>query len=70
MSLNDWDNNQNDKTLIMLKRILNLEGADALTRSEQKSINGGKQYCDSTLPCPVGYCCVGHVCNRCIVLEP
>ena len=28
----------------MLKNILNLEGAQKLTKNEQKSINGGKSY--------------------------
>jgi len=37
------------KTIIMLKNILKLEGAQKLTKKEQKKINGGyypKEYCD------------------------
>jgi len=38
---NDWGINQILKTIIMLKIILKLEGAQELTKNEQKSINGG-----------------------------
>jgi hypothetical protein len=33
------------KTIIMLKNILKLEGTQKLTKNEQKSINGGANYC-------------------------
>lgn len=29
----------------MLRKILNLEGAEQLTKSQQKSIKGGLEYC-------------------------
>ena len=46
----------------MLKNILNLEGAQQLTKSEQKSINGGRIYCDAQHFCPPGSCCSGNAC--------
>jgi hypothetical protein len=41
VSQNGWGINQILKTIIMLKNILKLEGAQKLTKGEQKSINGG-----------------------------
>ena len=43
----------------MLKNILNIEGAQQLSKNEQQSINGGGYDCDN-LPgvhCSDGYCC-------------
>jgi hypothetical protein len=50
----------------MLKNILNLEGAQKLTKNEQKSINGGRIACDATHPCPTGQCCTKGTCWICI----
>jgi hypothetical protein len=46
----------------MLKNILNLDGAQQLSKSEQKTINGGKIACWGTTntSCPSGYCCSGE----------
>lgn len=52
----------------MLKNILNLEGAQKLTKKEQKSINGGRMFCDETRLCPTGQCCISRTCWYC--LEP
>ena len=53
----------------MLKNILNLEGAQQLSKNEQSSINGGKTYCahiktlncceyvDEWIHCGFGACC-------------
>lgn len=41
----------------MLKKILKLEGAQELTRNEQKTIHGGKA-CDRGGSCPTGTKCV------------
>lgn len=41
----------------MLKKILKLEGAQELTRSEQKTIHGGKA-CNLDGSCPTGSKCV------------
>jgi len=42
VSLKDWNSNQKFfKTLIMLKNILNLAGAEQLSKKEQKTIKGG-----------------------------
>lgn len=58
----------------MLKNILKLEGAQKLTRVEQKNINGGvTQECNSAInsgqalfkgskPCPIGYGSSGGCC--------
>ncbi len=45
------------KTIIMLKNILKLEGAQKLTKNEQKSINGGLTTCLER-GCAAGECCV------------
>jgi hypothetical protein len=52
----------------MLKSILKLEGAQKLSKDEQKSINGGRIACDATHLCPTGQCCVKGTCWVC--LEP
>jgi hypothetical protein len=52
----------------MLKNILNLKGAQKLTKNEQKSINGGRMACDATHLCPAGQCCISKTCWYC--LEP
>ncbi|WP_189337072.1 hypothetical protein [Flavobacterium laiguense] len=44
----------------MLKNILNLEGAQKLTKNEQKSINGGRPYCSSPDICGIAG---GVLCN-------
>lgn len=47
----------------MIKTILNLNGAQKLTKTEQRSINGGKWNCGPRIdgpgryPCPDGYYC-------------
>lgn len=50
----------------MLKNILNLEGAQQLSKNEQKSINGGLINCahDHNI-CPTGQCCksIGNTCG-------
>ncbi len=58
------------KLLIMLKKILNLDGAKELNQKEKKSIQGGKWSCgprasDGTCaPCPEGYMCnTGSTCH-------
>jgi hypothetical protein len=38
------------KTIIMLKKILKLEGAQELTEQEQKVIKGGIPYCEFGYP--------------------
>ncbi|WP_298118888.1 hypothetical protein [Flavobacterium sp.] len=48
----------------MKKSILNLEGTQALSKNEQKSINGGGASCVNFLgepKCPPGYCCKGRL---------
>jgi hypothetical protein len=50
----------------MLKNILSLEGAQKLTKNEQKSINGGRLACDATHSCPAGQCCSKGTCWICI----
>ncbi|HLF50704.1 hypothetical protein [Flavobacterium sp.] len=53
----------------MLKNILNLEGAQKLTKNEQKSINGGlvvkvcESQCLSNVECSGGAYCQITVCN-------
>ena len=50
----------------MLKNILKLEGAQQLSKTEQKSINGGKKQCRQALPYDPenpgsgGYACVEY----------
>lgn len=57
----------------MKKSILNLEGAQELTRKEQKSVNGGRVLCFPDIthpegyPCPPNQCCVQ---GRCILSIP
>jgi hypothetical protein len=41
----------------MLKNILNLNGAQQLSKKDQKSTNGGACQCQGR--CPLGYHCVG-----------
>jgi hypothetical protein len=61
----------------MLKNILNLEGAQKLTKNEQKSINGGapvycqRSQCDTNQACSSGaYCeqkiCMGEYYGTCV----
>jgi hypothetical protein len=48
----------------MLKNILNLDGAQELTRNEQKSINGGRRKCGWPNACPNGVpCCDDGYCK-------
>jgi hypothetical protein len=63
VSINDWVNNQFFKLNIMLKNILKLNGAQQLSKNDQKEVFGGiePQRCDcGTLRgCsryPVEYC--------------
>ncbi len=51
--------NLNNKSLIMLKQILNLKGAQQLSKNEQQSINGGGYDCNGApgVHCTDGYCC-------------
>lgn len=58
----------------MLKNILKLDGAQQLSKNEQKSINGGRAYCNNGagIYCPEGQCCSnsvrGGTCSFCISL--
>lgn len=65
----------------MLKNILNLDGAQQLSKNEQKTINGGRLRCDASTPCPANQCCsgssLGGVCypyntpgHLCFIQEP
>lgn len=47
----------------MKKSILNLAGAQELSKKEQKNVNGGIGSCLNR-PCPTGYCCVNTLCYR------
>lgn len=51
----------------MLKNILKLDGAQKLSKNEQKSINGGFIGCFNNSPniCPIGQCCLGGRCRDC-----
>lgn len=52
----------------MLNKILNLDGAQKLTKTEQKSIIGGLETearCFAT--CPSGDCCRKHYCVTCSI---
>jgi hypothetical protein len=57
----------------MKKSILNLNGALELSKKEQKTINGGKQFCGPVIgpdgevypTCPPGTCCRNNVCVAC-----
>ena len=62
----------------MKKSILNLVGAQELSKNEQKNVNGGKQYCGPTFDgyasCPTGTCCMRNgtfsdkgVCEPCLI---
>jgi hypothetical protein len=52
------------KTIAMLKNILKLEGAQELTRSEQKTISGGKIQCKVNGVCTqYGLQCAEAVCR-------
>ena len=49
----------------MKKSILNLRGAQELSKNEQKSVNGGRPACKEGLPnqgCPPSQCCSRNVC--------
>jgi hypothetical protein len=50
MSQNDWGITKLIKTIIMLKNILKLKGAQKLSKNEQKSIKGGNVLCPSSYP--------------------
>jgi hypothetical protein len=63
VSLKDWVINQFLKLNIMLKNILKLNGAQQLSKNDQKSINGGACPCYNR--CGPGYICVGKCgCQR------
>lgn len=59
----------------MLKNILKLDGAQLLSKNEQKEVNGGRRACSSG--CGIkGICCADGYCkdlinsNSCLPLEP
>jgi hypothetical protein len=50
----------------MLKNILNLDGAQQLSKNEQKEINGGRKACNNNLPnagCGPNECCSVGICK-------
>jgi hypothetical protein len=51
----------------MLKQILNLEGAQQLSKKEQNAINGGSggciDNCSAQIPCPSNMHCVAYWCS-------
>ncbi len=49
-----------------MKKLMNLNGAKALTKKEQKSINGGKIKCGNHFYCPPLQCCIQGVCYQCL----
>ncbi|KIC03747.1 hypothetical protein B8T70_14270 [Flavobacterium sp. AJR] len=49
----------NSKNHIMLKKILNLEGAQELSKNEQKVVKGGLR-CSADGYCPRNTVCVGR----------
>ncbi|WP_445456748.1 hypothetical protein [Flavobacterium sp. HNIBRBA15423] len=49
----------------MKKSILNLQGAQELSKKEQKSVNGGRRACNLNLPnagCGSNECCSKGIC--------
>ncbi|MFD2908875.1 hypothetical protein ACFSX9_09005 [Flavobacterium ardleyense] len=46
----------------MKKSILNLTGAQELSKNEQKSVSGGRLRCNDGSNCPNGQCCSRNVC--------
>ncbi|MEZ4779683.1 MAG: hypothetical protein R2786_09910 [Flavobacteriaceae bacterium] len=49
-----------------MKKLLNLQGAQLLSKNELKSIQGGGRGCGApgSTPCPDGQCCgVDHNCH-------
>lgn len=71
MSLNDWVIKQFLKQNIMLKNILKLNGAQQLSKNEQKEVNGGitvacaqAQANGCTPPIAPGVCNPGDFYNR------
>lgn len=52
-----------------MRTLEELKGVKVLSKTEQKTIAGGYQHCDSTHFCWPGWCCVGNTCLRCEV-EP
>lgn len=48
----------------MLKNILNLEGAQQLTKKEQKTINGGAVPCIVVTPTEVRGCQLPEICTK------
>ena len=45
-----------------MKKLLNLEGAKLLNKTEQKAVNGGLFHCGGDCVCPPGYICIGKTC--------
>ena len=45
-----------------MKSLMKMNGAKLLSKTEQKSINGGKRYCDGSYPCLTGECCHQRAC--------
>ena len=61
--------------MIMLKSILNVQGAQGLSKNEQKEINGGMivQQLGCGTPessCPPGYCCGRGSSSRYVCVVP
>ena len=46
----------------MKKSILNLKGAQQLSKVEQKSINGGRYMCNDFKQCPINQVCIKNTC--------
>lgn len=46
----------------MKKSILNLVGAQELSKNEQKSVNGGRKSCNSNNSCGPDQCCSRGIC--------
>ncbi len=47
-----------------MKNLKNLKGAKSLSKNEQQSIRGGRQYCNQQKPCPPGYACMSNMCYK------
>ena len=56
------------KLLIMLKKILNLDGAKELNKKELVMVSGGKIVCQVHDDCPTNQCC-GYESNYCFPID-
>jgi hypothetical protein len=54
----------------MLKNILKLEGAQKLSKNEQKEVKGGRPNCYPGFYCPKGQYCLNGQCVVLIELPP